>query len=488
MKKVFVSSLLLGSLGLLCAQTPVPGRYLVGFRDGSSASQAAAVMRGMGARQNAQIPDLNIQVVDLPESASPTAFFNRLKERFDVEFIEQDMYLTPDQTTPNDPNFGSQWALTRIQAPQAWNTTKGSTAIIVAILDSGVDPTHSDLQQRLVNGWNTFSGNNDSRDVQGHGTKVAGAAVASTNNGVGIAGVSWNSLIMPIRVTDTNGYATYTTIANALNWAANNGARVANISFDIIGSSAVSNAAQFFQSRGGVVFSSAGNSGTMSSLAPSPYITTVSATDPNDMLYSWSTTGPRVTLSAPGCVYTSFNGNSYGGACGTSFAAPTAAGVAALVLAANPNLTPAQVTQILLSTSDDLGPAGLDPQYGHGRVNAARAVAAAVNNTTAPAPAPAPTPDPTPADTAAPVISITAPSNGATVSGNVAITFNTSDNIAVTRVELLVNGNVVATSTTAPFTVRWQTNRLARGTYILQGRARDAAGNAGLSQLVTVYR
>lgn len=334
-----------------------------------------------------------------------------------------------------------------------------------------MDPNHSDLQQRLVNGWNTFNGNNDSRDVFGHGTRVAGAAVATTNNGLGIAGVSWNSLNMPIRVTDTNGYATYTTIANALHWAANNGARVANISFDIIGSSAVSSAAQYFQSRGGVVISSAGNSGRVNSLPPSPYITTVSATDPNDALYSWSTTGPRVSLSAPGCVYTSFNGNSYGGACGTSFSVPTVAGVAALVLAANPNLTPAQVTQILLSTADDLGTAGLDPQFGYGRVNAARAVAAAAGGTTA-----------------APTISIASPSNGVAVSGNLAVTFQTSDNVGVIRVELLANGNVVGVATSAPFTIRWLTNRLARGTYIVQGRARDAAGNVGLSQLVTVYR
>jgi subtilisin family serine protease len=352
-----------------------------------------------------------------------------------------------------------------------------------------VDPNHSDLQQRLVNGWNTFNGNNDSRDVFGHGTKVAGAAVATTNNGLGIAGVFWNSLIMPIRVTDTNGYATYTTISNALHWAANNGARVANISFDIIGSSAVSSAAQYFQSRGGVVISSAGNSGRVNSLPPSPYITTVSATDPNDALYSWSTTGPRVTLSAPGCVYTSFNGNSYGGACGTSFSAPTVAGVAALVLAANPNLTPAQVTQILLSTADDLGTAGLDPQFGYGRVNAARAVAAAAGGTTAaPTPAPSPAPKPAPVDTIAPTISITSPSNGVAVSGNLAVTFQTSDNVGVIRVELLANGNVVGVAISAPFTIQWLTSRLARGTYILQGRARDAAGNVGLSQLVTVYR
>jgi hypothetical protein len=163
--------------------------------------------------------------------------------------------------------------------------------------------------------------------------------------------------------------------------------------------------------------------------------------------------------------------------------------VAALVLAANPNLTPAQVTQILLSTADDLGTAGLDPQFGYGRVNAARAVAAAAGDTTAaPTPAPSPAPAPAPVDTIAPTISITSPSNGVAVSGNLAVTFQTSDNVGVIRVELLANGNVVGVAISAPFTIQWLTSRLARGTYILQGRARDAAGNVGLSQLVTVYR
>lgn len=480
--------LLLCSLSL-SAQTPVPGRVLVGFKAGVPNSQAQTILNSVGARLQRQLLNLPVHVLELPPTANANAVLNVFKNRAEVEFAEQDMYLPPIQLTPNDPQYSSQWHLPRIQAPSAWTSTTGSSTITIAILDTGVDATHPDLQPRMVAGWNTNDNNNDSRDIHGHGTKVAGTASATGNNAIGIAGVSWNTLIMPIRVTDTAGYATYSTIATALNWAADRGARVANISFDIIGSSTVSSAAQYFQSRGGVVISSAGNSGTSSTLAPSPFITTVSATDNNDAIYSWSTTGARVTLSAPGCVTTTFSGGSYGGACGTSFSSPVTAGVAALLLSRNPSLTPAQVTAILQASADDLGAAGLDPIFGYGRVNAARAIGMAFNppstssTTTTPPP-----PPPPPADLTAPTISLLSPANGATVSGNVAVTFNARDNVAVTRVDLLVNGAIVGSSTSAPFTVRWNTQKIPRGSYVLQGRARDAAGNTALSNTVMVYR
>jgi len=437
------------------------------------------VIRKMGARSSKKLSRLSVHIVDLPPTANPNAVANQFRNLPELEFIEPDMILAPVQAAvvPNDPGYSSQWHLPKIQAPSAWVTTQGSPAIKIAILDTGVDPSHSDLNSRLTAGWNTYSGNSDSTDVHGHGTKVAGTASASGNNGLGVAGVAWNTLIMPIRVSDATGYATYSSIASALTWASDNGARVANISFDVVGSSSVSAAAQYFQSRNGVVISSAGNSGISSNLAASPYIITVSATDPNDLLYSWSTTGNRVKLSAPGCVYTTFNGNGYGSACGTSFSSPVVAGVAALVLSRNPNLTSAQVTSILVSSADDLGPAGYDIQYGSGRVNAARAVGLALNQT------------PTPiSDTQAPTVRILSPTQGATLWGNTTVSVSASDNVSVTRVELLVNGTVTGASSSAPFNIDWNVNKRSRGTFFLQSRAFDAAGNSTLSSTVTVYR
>ncbi len=485
MKSLVPSIFLLSFTTLAFAQTPVPGRLLVGFRSNVLPAQAQSVINGLGAKSSRQIGALPIHVVELPPTANANAIANAFRGRAEVQFTESDMLLPPVQVTPNDPSYSSQWHLPKIQAPSAWLTSKGSGTIQVAILDTGVDPGHSDLSTKLVSGWNFFDNNSDSRDVHGHGTKVAGTAAALSDNGIGVAGVSWNSLIMPIRVTDTAGYATYSSLAAGLNWAADRGARVANMSFDVIGSSTVSSAAQYFQSKGGVVVSSAGNSGTSSTLEPSPFIITVSATDPNDAIYSWSTTGTRVTLSAPGCVFTTFNGNTYGSACGTSFSSPVVAGVVALLLATNPNLTPAQVVAILQSSSDDLGAIGLDPIFGYGRVNANKALAMAFNPPSTGSGSSGPTPV---ADTQAPAIRILSPAAGTFVSGNLNVTFSATDNVGVTRVQLLVNGAVVGTSSSAPFTIRWNTTKLARGSYTLQGRATDAKGNVGLSTTIMVYR
>ncbi|MCX6612388.1 MAG: S8 family serine peptidase [Acidobacteria bacterium] len=488
MKFLFPQILVLSLVPLAFAQTPVPGRLLVGFRANVLPSQAQAVISAHGARSSRQIGSFPIHIVELPPAANANAVANAFRGRAEVQFTESDMLLPPVQVTPNDPSYSSQWHLPKIEAPSAWLTSKGSSAIQIAILDTGVDPGHSDLYTKLVSGWNFFDNNSDSRDVYGHGTKVAGTAAALSNNGIGGAGVSWNSLIMPIRVTDASGYATYSDLAAGLIWAADRGARVANMSFDVTGSSTVSSAAQYFQSKGGVVVSSAGNSGTASTLAPSPYIITVSATDPNDAIYSWSTTGNRVTLSAPGCVFTTFNGNTYGSACGTSFSSPVVAGVAALLLATNPNLTPAQVVAILQSSSDDLGSIGLDPIFGYGRVNANKALAMAFNPPSTNSGSPAPTPTPVPTDTQAPVIRILSPAAGTFVSSNLSVTFSATDNVGVTKVQLLVNGNVVGTSSTAPFTIRWNTTKITRGSYTLQGKATDAKGNVGLSTTIMVYR
>ncbi len=474
---------LIAAVSTAFGQSSVPGRLLVGFKPQVSESQSNALLGGMGARSTKKLAGLSVHIVDLPPTANPNAVANQFRGRPELDFIEPDIILAPVQATvvPNDPSYTSQWHLPKIQAPAAWAFTQGSVAIKIAILDTGVDPTHSDLISRITSGWNSYNSNSNSTDIHGHGTQVAGTASATGNNSLGGTGVSWNTLIMPVRVTDIAGYATYSTIASGLTWAADNGARVANISFDVVGSSTVSSAAQYFQRKGGVVISSAGNAGALSTLAASPYITTVSATDPNDMLYSWSTTGNRVTLSAPGCVFTTYSGNSYGTACGTSFSSPVVAGVAALLLSLNPNLTPIQVTSILESSADDLGPAGVDLQYGHGRVNAARALSVAFNQTSVPI-------NPPTLDTQIPVIQILSPKDGATVSGNVPINVSASDNVAVTKVELLINGILTSTSTNSPFTLNWNVPKRSRGTFFLQSRAFDAAGNSGLSAIIRVYR
>lgn len=204
---------------------------------------------------------------------------------------------------------------------------------------------------------------------------------------------------------------------------------------------------------------------------------TVSATEQNDSLASWSNTGNNIDLAAPGVyILTSVMGGSYGNWSGTSFSAPIVAGAAALVLSANPNLTPTQVTSVLRSSADDVGPVGFDTSYGYGRLNANRAVTLALG-TSAPV-----------ADTTAPSIKITSPLAGTYVSQNVSVTVSTSDNVGVTSVQLFVDGAFYGSSSTAPFTIKWNTRKVARGSHVLTTKAFDAAGNVGLSSPVTVYK
>jgi len=279
---------------------------------------------------------------------------------------------------------------------------------------------------------------------------------------------------MPIRISDPSGTAAYSTIANALTYAADHGARVANISFKASTSSTVTSAAQYFQSKGGVTTISAGNEGTFDTTKDNPYVLTVSATTADDVLTSWSCTGNNIDLAAPGQgIITTTRGGGYGTWAGTSFSAPIVAGAAALVIAVNPSLSGSQVQDILKQSADDLGSAGWDSSYGWGRVNAYKAVLAATGGTTPP-----------PSDSTAPTASIVAPSSGSTVSGSVTIAVSVSDNVGVTKVECYINDVLASTSATGSFS--WNTTAYSNGSYALRAKAYDAAGNVGTSAATTV--
>jgi hypothetical protein len=447
----------------------------VKFRANITRERISRVLTSFQAREDRELSDLGVKVLSLPPNASPAAFERAFRGRAEVEFAEVDLLVPPDETIPNDPQYGSQWHLPRIAAPDAWSLTTGNSGITIAILDTGVDGTHPDLAAKMTFGWNIYDNNGDTHDVYGHGTKVAGTAAAAGNNGTGVASVAWNCMIMPVRISRADGYASYSDIASGLIWAANNGARVANISYQVSTSSTVTSAAKYFSDHGGVVTSSAGNYATFDSSADNPYILTVSATDENDALYSWSDTGNNIDLAAPGCAgSTTTVGGGYASACGTSFSSPIVAGVAALVLSMDPTLTAAQVTGILRNSADDLGPAGWDPAYGYGRVNAAKAVGAEAG--AAPAP-----------DTEAPAVSISSPADGATVSGRVSVQVAATDNVGVASVDFYVDGTLYGTASSLPYSFAWDTTKAGNGVHRLDAKASDAAGNSSSwSDAVTV--
>src|ERR1051326_6885063 len=203
----------------------VPGRVLVKFHDDILPAHARNIIAALGARDAGEIPNIGFHILDLPFQASEKAFVERFQAQAEVEFAELD-HLQLLAGMPNDPYYGSEWHLTKINAPTAWNSTTGGNSVIIAILDTGVDGTHPDLGSKLVPGWNFYDNNADTSDVNGHGTAVAGTVAAATNNGVGVAAVAWNCQLMPVQVASAEGWTSDSALATGVTWAADHGARV----------------------------------------------------------------------------------------------------------------------------------------------------------------------------------------------------------------------------------------------------------------------
>ena len=358
------------------------GRILVQPQAGLDINEFNTLLQRHGGRSKKRLAGPNIHIVEVPTHAEE-AVAAALARNPRIEFAERDRLLPPDIVTANDPYYPNAWHLTTINAPEAWDTSFGNN-VIVAILDTGVDASHPDLQGQLLSGWNAFDGNADTTDVDGHGTSVAGVVAARSNNAAGVTSIAWQAKIMPVRISRPDGWAYTSTIADGLIWAADHGARIANISYEVSDSATVSIAADYMRAQGGVVIASAGNGGDQLSLAPNPSIITVSATTSGDTKASWSNYGGVIDIAAPGSsIWSTKMGGSYGTVSGTSFSSPAVAAVAALVMASDPSLDPAGVEDILMNTSEDLGTPGQDDLYGHGRINAAAALSATGGSVTA---------------------------------------------------------------------------------------------------------
>lgn len=302
-------------------------------------------------------------------------------------------YAEPDYTfnlsaIPNDADYGKQWHLSKMSAPQAWDKTTGSHSIIVAVIDSGVDYNHPDLSANM---WRNTSGHvgydfgendNDPMDVQGHGTHMAGVIGAVGNNNNGVTGINWNVKIMAVKAVGTNAVlAPSSTVASSIIYAADNGARVINMSFGAPGvySQTVANAIEYAYSKNVILVSSAGNYVCPVWFpANHPKVIAAGATDQNDNHPGFSCEGDALDLTAPsvniistekGGGYTTGQNNT-----GTSYSAAMVSGAAALVLASQPSLSNTDVINRLQSTADDLGAQGRDNTFGYGRINLARAV------------------------------------------------------------------------------------------------------------------
>lgn len=353
----------------------VPGELVVQLRPSASSARAQGVMSAVGAETLEELPRLGLRRVRVPPAARDSVE-SALARSADVVFVERNQRF-PASALPDDPQLPLEWHHVTLGSAQAWNATL-AVGRIIAILDTGVDAGHPDLADALLPGWDFSDDDPDPSDLNGHGTRVAGVAAAVTDNGRGVAGMAWGAAILPVRVADASGWATSWTIAQGLDHAASQGAHVANLSFDFLaGSQTVLAAAQAAVEQGMVVVASAGNCGCTEGFADTPWLLSVAATTSSDGLASFSSRGAFVDLAAPGqAIQTTSLGGGYGAWSGTSFSAPLVAGLVALLQAAEPALTPAEVEARLTATAVDLGAAGWDPSFGHGRVDAAAALAA----------------------------------------------------------------------------------------------------------------
>lgn len=296
-----------------------------------------------------------------------------------VRFAEPD-YLVPHAATPNDPNYAAQWHLSKIHAPLAWDVTTGSS-VRVAVCDTGVEATHPDLAANLqLPGYNVVDGTTNTDALDGHGTAVAGCIGAVGNNGVAVDGVLWRVRILPVRVSNqADGSAFLSDLYNSILWAADQGAKVVNMSYGVADSSAIDSAAQYLRGKGGLLFVAAGNDGIDPGFVDAPAYIVVGSTNVNDVKSIWSNSGAYVDVVAPGeNITTTTTGGGVAAWSGTSFSTPIAAGVAALIYSVSSSFTPEQVESFLFTTCLDRGPAGRDPYYGWGRVDAGAAVAKAL--------------------------------------------------------------------------------------------------------------
>ena len=422
------------------------GQIIVKLRRGTSLSRVASQLSSRTQGTLASIPHLGVVLLQVsPGAESATA--NELRRHSDIEWVELNhraqTTAAPGELTvalPDDPMLSQQWPLSIIHAPEAWSITH-SRDMIIAILDTGTYLNHPDLVNVLwtnpgeipangldddgngcvddVHGWHYFtqcdtgvcvpSQNRLIGDDNGHGTHVAGTAGAETNNGTGIAGVSWGARLMTVKVLDQDGDGWYFDIAAGIVYAADNGAQIINLSLGGSSSSQLlQDAVDYAHARGSLLVAASGNNGgAVYYPGACQNVLTVAATDAQDNRLPFSNQGPQVDIAAPGDYLIStwyLPSIPYRLAHGTSMAAPHVSGAAALLWTWRPDWTNDQIQQRLLQQADDVNSSlypGFDPLIGWGRLNIQRALEGLEQGPT-PTPTTSATPTRTPTSTTTP--------------------------------------------------------------------------------------
>jgi RHS repeat-associated protein len=367
------------------------GELLIRFQEGISEDEKERLVNGRGSRRakklrgNSRVEQLSVEPGQNPDDVAAA-----LRQSPGVEFVEPNFLIGRAQVMPDDARFGEQWALKNngqtggqtgadIGVAGAWQTATGTTSITIAVIDSGVDFSHPDLQNNQwtnssekenrkdddrngfvndLHGWDWISDSGVIRDEQGHGTAVAGIIAAQGNNGLGTAGVMWRASLMSLRVLDKTGTGTVADAVEAIDYAASQGAQVINLSWGTEGESlALRDAIARAGQGGALVVASAGNGGRDIEAAPYypasfdlPNVLAVASTDQFDNLATWSNWGAsRVGVAVPGTdILTTRMGGDYWLVSGTSASAPLVSGISGLVKSARPWLTAESVRQAIV--------------------------------------------------------------------------------------------------------------------------------------------
>ncbi len=418
------------------------------------------------------------------------------KKKADVIYAEPN-YIAYALIVPNDPYYKYQWHLDNpvnggIQTEEAWNISTGS-GVKVAVIDTGIRKGTDLANTCFVAGYDYVNKDTDPTDDNGHGTHVAGTIAQSTNNALGVAGVAFNSCLMPVKVLGATGAGTYANVALGIRYAADNGAKVINLSLGgSSDSTTLKDAVAYAYNKGVTVIAAAGNENSTSILYPAAYddyVVAVGAIQYDETRAPYSNYGPSLDIVAPGGnTAVDQNGDGYGDGVlqqtftissgritwgyyffqGTSMATPHVSGVAALVIA-NGVTGPDNVRAALQTTAEEKGSPGWDATYGWGLVDAYKALQWTAG----------------PPDTEAPVITGATGNTTGTTGESVTISATITDNVGVTSAivyytpidgtETAVLVTKAATSDVWSANVPVASNKVGTITYYI--KAKDAAGN-----------
>jgi thermitase len=369
----------------------VPERVLVKYRGDVERAAQLSLEHSQGASRVDEIGQLGVQVLQVPTHTEDKVV-EALTRSGKVEYAERDGVIAAE-ATPNDSLWSKQWGPAKVRLPEAWDVSRGSSSVVVAVLDTGVDRNHPDLSGRVLTGYDFVNSDSDAADDHGHGTKAAGVAAAAANNSQGVAGGCWTCSVLPVKVLSANNSGTMSGLASGITYSADRGAHVISMSLSgTSASSAVQDAARYAKGKGALLVAAAGNQGGSEPRYPAafPEVLSVAGSQSNDSLYSWSNYGSTVEVAAPGCNETTVLGGSYGSFCGTSSATPLVAGAAAVLVASG--ATGDQIGAALRNTAARIG-----ADVAYGRVDAAAAVSSLGGRsaTVEPAPVTEPAPEPT---------------------------------------------------------------------------------------------